>query len=98
MPANTAPLGVQSGRVARIDGLQVGPGAEHVARTGDDADEDAVVLFELVDGRLDALGDVAVDGVLGLGPVDGDDGDGAALLVVDHGRRSLSAAVLPASG
>ena len=37
-------------------------------------------------GRLDALRDVAVDGVAGVGTVDGDDADVAVFRVVDHGR------------
>ena len=60
-----------------VDLLQVGAGAKMntAGGAGEDADPDLVVLLELVDGRLDALGDVAVDGVAGLGTVDGDDGD-----------------------
>ena len=48
------------------------------------------VVLELVDGGLDALGDVGVDGVAGLGAVDGDHGHVATEFVVDgHGGGTL---------
>ena len=90
-PPNPPRFGGEARGVAGVDRLEVGAGAEDVALlgagAGEDADPDLVVLLELVDGRLDALGDVAVDGVAGLGAVDRDDGDVALEFVVDdHGR------------
>ena len=61
-------------RPAGVDLLEVGPGREHRRHAGEDADPEGVVSFELVDGVLDAVGHVSVDGVASLGPVDGDDG------------------------
>src|SRR5690606_3295012 len=68
---------------------EVGAGAEDGAFVAEDADPDLVVGLGLVDGRLDALGDVTVHRVAGLGPVDGDEGDVAPLLVFDHGPTLL---------
>ena len=84
MPAKP-PLGVcRLAGLAGGDRLEVGAGGEDRALAGENADPDLVVGLELVDGRLDALGDVAVDRVAGLGPVDGDEGDVPLRLVGDH--------------
>jgi hypothetical protein len=61
--------------LARVDGLEVGAGAEHRPGASEDADPEVVGRLDAVDGGLDALGDVGVDGVAGLGAVDGDDGE-----------------------
>ena len=75
---------VELGRAAGVDGLQVGAGAEHGTGVGEDADPDVVVGLHAVDGGLELFGDLTVDGVAGLRTVDGDDGDVAAGLVLDH--------------
>ena len=76
----------EAGGVAGVDLLEVGAGAEHRRLAREDADPDAVVGLDLVDRVLDALGDGAVDGVAGLGPVDLDDRERSPLLEVDgHG-------------
>ena len=91
MPPKPPGLWSSVAGVAGVDRLEVGAGAEDVALLGPGAGEDAhpdlVVGLELVDGRLDALGDLAVHGVAGLGTVDRDDGDVPGEFVVDgHGR------------
>ena len=75
--------------VAGVDRLQVGAGTEH--RVGlafgvglEHADPHIVVGLHLVDGRLHALGDVAVDGVARLGTVERDERDAPADLVLDN--------------
>ncbi len=57
----------------------------------DDADPDVVVVLHLVDGGLHRLGDVTVDGVAGVGTIEGDERDALAGFVGDdvgHGRGS----------
>src|SRR4029450_6050077 len=84
--AEAAPGGLEGGGVAGVDLLEVGAGAEHRRLAGEDADPDAVVGLDAVDGLLNALGDGAVDGVPGLRAVDLDDRERSPLLVLDgHG-------------
>jgi hypothetical protein len=70
--------------------LQIRAGAEDVAlrrlRARQDADPHLVVGLQAVDRLLDAGRDRGVDRVPRVRPVDGDDGDVALLLVVDHPR------------
>ncbi len=82
---------VVRGRVGhdrRDVGLQVGAGAERLARAGQDRDVDRVIVGE-VGPRLDHQAvDVRVDRVPGLGAVDRHVGDPVALLV-EHLRHGL---------
>ncbi len=80
-------LGAHLSSGAARDGLEIGARTEHRAGTGDDADPDVVVRFDVVDGGFDPLRNVAVDRVAGLGSVDGDEADVVGNRVVDHGSR-----------
>ena len=98
--AEPAALRRQARRVAGVDRLEVGAGAEDVALlrpgAGEDADPDLVVLLESVDRRLDALGHIAVDRVAGLRSVDRDDGDVPLEFVVDdHGGARYRQRAVP---
>jgi hypothetical protein len=54
--------------------LRSAPAQEDRRHAGEDPEPQGVVGFELVDGFLDTVGHVAVDGVAGFGTVDRDDG------------------------
>lgn len=61
--------------LAASDGFQVGACAKGTARAGHDCDAESVVGVETTEGRGQSLSGGAIDGVAGLGPVDGDDQD-----------------------
>ena len=74
--------------LARDERLEVHPGAEALARAGEDADAQLVVAVELVERRGDALGERAVDRVARVGAVERDEQDAVAALGEDAARRS----------
>ena len=81
----TAALGAQRAAAAGRDLLEVGAGAEGVrARAGQHHDPGVLVGLCRVDRGLEAGRDRAVDGVAGLGPVDGDDRDVAGEFLDAH--------------
>ena len=59
------------------DGFQVRAGAEVSACAGEDGDGDGLVGIERLEGIIEGEGCVVINGVAGMGPVDGDDADGA---------------------
>ncbi|MDZ7732293.1 MAG: hypothetical protein U5R31_03555 [Acidimicrobiia bacterium] len=65
-----------------LDGPEIGAGAEVTTRAAEDEDPTG----QLGHGVGELLERLVVDGVATVGPVDGDDGDLAALLGSDHGR------------
>src|SRR5690606_5037770 len=73
--------------VARRDLLEVGARGEHRPGPGEHEDPHGLVGLSPVERLLHARGDGTVDGVAGLGSVDGQQGDVALHLVVDHGRH-----------
>ena len=90
------------GRVVLEPGqdLQVLPRREDVPGTGEHADRDRVVGRRLAECHPDCFVELAVEGVPGLGPVEGEDPDGAVVLdaqnlVVSH-RARIGGPVRPA--
>src|SRR5699024_3317868 len=75
--------------LAAQEALEVHPGAERLARAGDDAHEQVVVRVELIEDRRHLLRHGLRGGVLRLGTVEGDDEDVAADLGEDLGLRLL---------
>ena len=92
-PGEAAALGVERAGLPGVDRLEVGAGAEHrpllaLGVGGEDADPHLGVVLELIDRRLDAGGDIAVDGVARLGTVERDEADAAAGFVQNDVRHA----------
>ncbi len=83
--AEAALLGGDLAGPAGVDELEVGPGAEDRPVGGQHADPDVVVGLGLLEVGLHRLGHDVVDGVAGLGAVEGEEGDVAPDFVFDHG-------------
>ena len=86
--AETAACGRKLGGLTGVDRLEIRPGAEHWALLPlgvgrQDSDPDIGIVLHPIDGRLEALGDIAVHGVAGLGSVQGDGRDATLTGVLD---------------
>ena len=72
------------------DRREVGAGAERAVGAGQDGDRDRVVTVEVDEHVVEQLCGRPVDGVAHLGPVDGDDANGATILDSNRHRPSLA--------
>ena len=93
------PLRQHQPRDERLDGLEVGAGAEGLlAAAGEHEDARLVVGLEALDGTGEQLGGGPVDGVTALGTVDGEHRGGAAVLVADGRALGAQRATSPRAG
>jgi hypothetical protein len=88
----------RAGVLALEERLEVHAGAERVAGTSEDRDNEVVAILELVDRGGDALGDRPVHRIACLRPIDRDHGDAVAEFRYDTVTHACSSSLKPCLG